>query len=62
MNRLYTSFPMVMCPHCEKEFQVDDYYCLEAGDSFDCGHCKKEIHIHFVDTIIECQLGTEPAT
>lgn len=60
MGRIYSSFPIVTCPHCQKEFQVDDYYDLGVGDSFHCVHCEEEIHIHFVDTIIECQLGTEP--
>ena len=61
MSTLYTTFPMVRCPHCEKEFQVDDYYDLKIDDSFDCAHCEKEIYIHFLDTIIECELGTDPA-
>ena len=61
MNRLYTAFPMVRCPHCEKEFQVDDYYDYQAGDSFECQICEKTIYILFTDTIIECELGTEPS-
>jgi hypothetical protein len=58
----WSSFPVVTCPHCEKEFQVDDYYDLKSGDSFDCNHCEKEIHIRQVDIIMECQLSTRPAT
>ena len=61
MNTIYSSFPMVRCPHCEKEFQVDDYYNFKIDDSFDCAHCEKEIFIHFLDTVIECQLGTKSA-
>ncbi len=53
---------MVMCPHCEGEFQVDDYYDLKVGDTFTCNHCGKEIHILFVDTVIECEVGTESAS
>jgi len=60
MKKVWTQFPMVTCPHCEKEFQVDDYYDFEVDDSFYCNICEKEIFIHFLDTIIECELGTKP--
>lgn len=57
-NEVWSSFPIVRCPHCNKEFQVDDYYDLSVGDSFDCHKCEKEIFIIGLDTIIECELST----
>jgi len=62
MTTIWSAMPMVTCPHCKKEFQVDDYYNLHTGDSFECNHCEKEIYIHSLDTIIECNLGTDPST
>jgi hypothetical protein len=48
-----------MCPHCEKEFQVDDYYDLKVDDSFECNYCEKEIYIYDLETVMECQLSTK---
>lgn len=59
MRRIYSSFPIVTCPHCECEFQVDDYYEMDIGDSFECHKCEKEIFILFKDIVIEVELGTE---
>ncbi len=53
------SMPMVVCPHCEKEFQWDDYYELAVGDSRECPKCEKEIHVTYVDHCIFATLGTE---
>jgi len=60
MNRIWGSFPVVECPHCGKQFQVDDYYNLKAEDTFDCHECEKEIHVLMTETVIECELGTKP--
>ena len=51
--------PMVECPHCEKEFQLDDYYDYETGQSFECNKCEMEIHVVGKDIIIELCLSTE---
>lgn len=48
----WQNFPMIICPHCDQEFQVDDYYDLNSGDFFYCGKCRKEIHIWAVDTTL----------
>jgi len=60
MPKIWSSFPVVTCPHCKKEFQVEDYYDLKVDDSFECVHCEKEIYIYCLDTIMECQLSTKP--
>ena len=54
------TFPVVECPHCGQEFQVDDYYNLDTGDSFDCSKCEKEIHIWQMETVVEVDLRTKP--
>ena len=61
MTTLWSSFPVVQCPHCEHNFQVDDYYDLSVDDSFYCDKCEGEIFIHSLDVIMECELGTEKA-
>ena len=62
MNRIWSSFPVVTCPYCNQEFQVDDYYDLSVDDYFDCQHCEKEIYILSMDTVIECELGKKPTS
>ena len=59
MATVWSNFPVVQCPHCSETFQVDDYYDLTIDDSFECAKCEKEIFIHSLDTIIECEIGTE---
>lgn len=59
MFTFWSDAPMVTCPHCRKEFQLDDYYNLQTGDSFDCDKCEKEIFILERDTTISFKLGTE---
>ena len=60
MSTIWSTMPMVTCPHCEKEFQLDDYYDYKTGDYFDCYKCDKEIYIHQMEVVMECNLGTEP--
>jgi hypothetical protein len=60
MNKIWCSFPMVTCPYCNQEFQVDDYYNMAVDDSFECLHCEKEIYILSLDTIMECELAQKP--
>lgn len=54
----WSDVPMITCPHCGEEFQLDDYYNLGVGDTFDCTKCEKEIHILQVATILSFCLGT----
>ena len=48
----WQNFPMITCPHCEKEFQVDDYYDIEADSSFECSYCEKTIYVWATDHIL----------
>lgn len=59
MDYTWSDMPMVRCPHCEKEFQLDDYWDYFTGDTFDCVKCEKEIHILEMETILSFRLGTE---
>ena len=59
MTTTWCSMPMVECPHCEEEFQLDDYYDYETGQSFKCNKCEMEIHVVGKDTITELCLSTE---
>jgi len=56
----WQDFPMITCPHCGQEFQVEDYYDFSSGDSFDCGKCEKEIYIWSVDMTLSGDIQTEP--
>ena len=46
----YNDVPIVECPTCGKTFQVEDYYEMGEGDTFDCRHCEAECKIAIVDT------------
>ena len=59
---MWQILPMITCPHCGKEFQVDDYYDLSAGDSITCGKCEKNIYIHATDTTLSIDIHTKPET
>ena len=59
MSYTWSDMPMITCPHCGEEFQLDDYYTLSVSDTFDCSKCGKEIHILEMHTIMSCRLGTE---
>lgn len=53
----WVRFPMVECPACEKEFQVDEAYDLLPGSIIECSHCKAEIHIWELDTVTEARIS-----
>jgi len=56
----WQDFPMITCPHCNKEFKVDDYYDFSSFDSFSCHECEKEIYIWATDTTLSADLHTIP--
>ena len=57
---MWQDFPMITCPHCDKEFQVDDYYNFSSGDSFDCSRCEKEIFIWATDIVLSGDIHVRP--
>lgn len=59
MTTTYNDMPIANCPHCEKEQQLDDYYDLDVGDSRECVHCGKEMHIVSRDTTFLIELSTD---
>jgi Zn ribbon nucleic-acid-binding protein len=59
MSRTYNDMPIATCPHCEKEQQLDDYYDLDVGDSRECLHCEKEMHVVYRATTINIELSTD---
>jgi hypothetical protein len=58
-NTNYALLPTITCPHCDKVFQLNDYYDIKTGDDFDCPSCEKTIHVLSVETILEARIGTE---
>ena len=56
----WQDFPMITCPHCGKEFQVDDYWDVCAGSTLDCPKCEKEIYVWAVDTILSGDIQAKP--
>ncbi len=58
MSTTWNSMPIVQCPHCGKEQQLDDYYDLDIGDSRECQYCEKEMHIVNCDTTTLIELAT----
>ena len=58
MSTTWNSMPIVQCPHCGKEQQLDDYYDLDVGDSRECQYCEKEMHIVNRETATLLELAT----
>ena len=56
----WNNLPMCTCPHCEEEFQWDDYYDVMAGCTKDCPKCGKVIHVVATDTVRQVLLSDEP--
>ena len=56
----WQNFPMITCPHCDKESQLDDYYDYTTGDSHECSYCEREYYIAAVDVTISADIVTEP--
>lgn len=55
MNReTVNDMPICTCPHCEHRWQWDDWYHLDAGDTFSCPKCEKEIEVW--DKEVSCTL------
>lgn len=50
--------PMVDCPYCQHEFQVDDYYDMGVESEFDCPECERTIAILATDIQVIWPLGT----
>jgi uncharacterized CHY-type Zn-finger protein len=48
---------IITCIHCEKEFQLDEYYMYETGDEIECQKCEKTMYIVAKDTSIEFLLS-----
>ena len=53
----WCNLPMLDCPHCEKEFQYDDYYDVHIDTEIDCPHCEKSFYILEKDTVIQVRIG-----
>jgi len=58
MAENWITLPMVLCPNCNKEYQMDDYYDVSRGDEYDCPNCEKTIYFNCVDHIIEACVST----
>lgn len=56
----WQTLPMVTCPHCGRQIQVNDYYDLSSGDSFTCAKCEKEIFIWGRDTVVSIDVHIAP--
>ena len=58
VNSNWSELPMVTCPHCEKEFQMDDYYDVSPNDDIDCPLCEQAIYFRIVEPIIHVLVST----
>ena len=54
----WNDLPMGECPHCGHEWQIDDYYDLDNGDTLECPKCEKEIHLDAKDTTVSFRFST----
>ena len=37
--------PIVVCPACKKEFQIDESYEYDVGDDYECPECETVIEM-----------------
>lgn len=49
--------PIITCPYCDKEFQVDDYQNLESGDEIVCIYCMDDIVIKQAEWILTVEIS-----
>ncbi len=54
----WVRFPMIECPACKKEFQVDEAFNdLTPEIIIFCLHCEVEIHVLELNTVIEARIS-----
>jgi len=56
----WQDFPMITCPLCGKESQIDDYCDFKAGDSFYCLRCGKQLYLWAIDATLSGDIQTGP--
>lgn len=59
MNAEWCDLPMCTCPHCGKEWQEDEYWRIEIGDTIECPHCEETMYVVGLDTTVTVTLSTE---
>lgn len=62
MSITYNDLPIVECPHCARQIQIDDYYDLGAGDEVECPNCNKTIYVIDIETRMFARMGSEPGS
>ncbi len=60
MNATWNDLPMITCPCCDKEFQMDDYGDVSIGDEIDCYKCEKTLCFVHVETIVSVKVEPNP--
>ena len=60
MESEWNTMPFVVCPHCRKNFQLDDYYFFDVEDSFYCPECEEEIFVIEKDIVTDLRLSSKP--
>ena len=52
----WQEFPMITCPYCDKESQIDDYCNLESGDTIECAKCEKTFFIKYTEWVLSADI------
>ena len=52
MSDHWTELPMMLCPHCKEESQIDDYYDIKVGSTINCPKCEAEVEVLDTDTVL----------
>ena len=62
MSSNWCELPLILCPHCDKEFREDDYCNIDVGDETECPHCKSTIYFNdsYTEPIINILVETKP--
>jgi hypothetical protein len=58
----WQDFPMITCPHCQKESQIDDYYDLRMDDKIRCPNCEKTMYVWATDITLSGDIHSKPHT
>ena len=56
----WQELPVISCPHCEQDTQIEEYYNLRPGSDVECGRCGKIIYIIAVETQVYADIRTAP--
>jgi hypothetical protein len=57
----HNCMPMVECPSCHRDFQIDDYYDFHGdNEERECPNCNTVLYCTYVETVMYATFQTKP--